>query len=108
MPDFNYNQPDPTKLYAISMPRIIVDDDQEPPQSEFQTLLVKPYPEMDGGMVGFLDPTTGKYVGCCGVAYFNDNAREVIFAPTEEEKAENRKQANKVLKSIGFFVDGDD
>ncbi len=70
---------DENKLYAITMPRKqYVDDDGD--QSPTQTVIVKPYPEMDGGMVGFRDPDTGGYVGCCGINHWKTNAREVTFA----------------------------
>lgn len=72
----SYDQPDPNKLYAIPMPnkhRGIC----SPPASETITVLVKPYPENDGLMVGFLDPFTGAYCGCCGIFHWNEKAKQV-------------------------------
>ena len=39
--------------------------------------LVKPVLVMDGGMVEFFDPYTGKPVGCCGINFWTTHAREV-------------------------------
>ena len=86
-----YRQPDPKKLYAIPFPRKLNEKTRErgsaPEESDMQTLLVKPYPEQDGGMVGMLDPNTGKYVGACGIFYWNANAKLVTyyeFAPGDD------------------------
>jgi hypothetical protein len=69
---------DQDKLYAIPMPRKNRGI-TSPPTSETQTVVVRPYLEMDGGMVGFNDPITGLYVGCCGINFWRENAREVRF-----------------------------
>lgn len=69
---------DESKTYAIPMERLHRGI-TSPPTSETMTVLVKPYPEMDGGMVGFLDPVTGLYVGCCGINFWRENAREATI-----------------------------